>query len=188
MNTILSLRKSAIIVGVLILLAYSMLGSGNPDAKLLGMILEVISGASVIGIALIMYPLLKPYNDKISLLYICLRSIEGLLLIITGGLFLSNSPQLLAIRDAIWAGHAYVFIAGALVFYYLLYISTLIPKWLSGWGIIASIMLLLGNLMELAGMTPSMVLYLPIIANEVILALWLILKGFNQQVINDNPL
>jgi hypothetical protein len=101
-------------------------------------------------------------------------------MIITGALFLSYNSQLLAIRDSIWAGHAYVFISGALVFYYLLYISTLIPRWLSGWGIIASILLLLGNLMEFAGMTPSMALYLPIIANEVVLAIWLIVKGFNQ--------
>lgn len=173
-------RRKAAIVGVLILVAYSMLAGGNPDARVAGMVLEVISGAAVIGIALIMYPLLKPYNDKVSLLYIGLRSIEGLLMIITGALFLSYNSQLLAIRDSIWAGHAYVFISGALVFYYLLYISTLIPRWLSGWGIIASILLLLGNLMEFAGMTPSMALYLPIIANEVVLAIWLIVKGFNQ--------
>ena len=176
-------RRKAIIAGVLILLAYSMLAGGNPDAKTLGMLLEVISGASVIGIALIMYPLLKPYNDKVSVLYIGLRSIEGLLMIITGALFLSYDAQLLAIRDAIWMGHAYVFIAGAFVFYYLLYVSILIPRWLSGWGIIASILLLLGNFMELIGMAPLMVLYLPMIANEVVLAVWLIFKGFNQSAI-----
>jgi len=55
-------RKTAIIVGILILLAYSLLGSDNPDAKVLGMFLEVISGLAVIGIAVLMYPLFKPYN------------------------------------------------------------------------------------------------------------------------------
>ena len=50
-------RKTAIIVGVLILLAYSVLGSGNPEAKILGMLLEVISGLAVISIAVLMYPL-----------------------------------------------------------------------------------------------------------------------------------
>lgn len=42
-------RKTAIIVGVLILLAYSLLGSNNPNAKVLGMFLETISGLAVIG-------------------------------------------------------------------------------------------------------------------------------------------
>lgn len=53
-------RKTAIIVGVLILLAYSLLGSDNPDAKVLGMFLEVISGLAVIAIAILMFPLFKP--------------------------------------------------------------------------------------------------------------------------------
>ena len=63
-------RKTAIIVGVLILLAYSLLGSDSPDAKVLGMFLEVISGLAVIGIAVLMYPLFKPYNKKASFWYI----------------------------------------------------------------------------------------------------------------------
>ncbi len=96
-----------------IILAYSMLGGGNPDARVVGMPLEVISGASVIGIAVIMYPFLKPFTERVSRLYIILISIEGSFMIITGSLFLSQNPQLLAIRDAIWLGHAYVFIAGA---------------------------------------------------------------------------
>jgi len=177
-------RKNAVIVGVLILLAYSMLGSGNPDAKMIGMFLEAISGAAVIGISIIMYPLFKPYNDKTSRGYLILRIIEGSVMVITGALFLSHSSQLLAIRDLLWAGHTYVFIVGALVFNYLLYISKLIPKWLSGWGIIASLLLLVVTLLELANIIPfMMILRLPIITNEVVEALWFIVKGFNQSAI-----
>ena len=178
-------RKNAIIVGVLIFLAYSMLGSGNPDAKILGMFLEAISGAAVIGISLIMFPLFKPYNEKLSRWYIIIRIIEGSFMIITGVLFLSHNTQILAIYDGIWVTHSYVFIAGAFVFNYLLYISKLIPKWLSAWGIIASILLLIVNLLELANIIPSiMILYLPMITNEVVEALWLIVKGFNPSGLN----
>ena len=59
-------RKTAIIVGVLILVAYRLLGSGNPEAKILGMFLEAISGLAVITIAVLMFPLFKPYNKKAS--------------------------------------------------------------------------------------------------------------------------
>jgi hypothetical protein len=151
------------------------------------MLLEVISGASVIGISVIMYPLFKPYKEKLSRWYL-LRVIEGSLMVITGALFLSNSIILLEIRELIWVGHAYVFIAAAFVFYYLLYLSKLIPAWLSGWGIIATILLLIGNLMELVHMTPSMLLYLPIMVNEVVLAVWLMLKGFNQSAVISEPI
>ena len=115
-------RKNSILAGTLIIVAYSMLGSGNPDAKLMGMVLEVISGAAVIGISLIMYPLFKPSNEQVSRWYLIFRVIEGLLMVITGALFLSNSSQLLAIRDLIWQVHSIVFIAGAFTFYYLLYV------------------------------------------------------------------
>ena len=177
-------RKTAIIVGVLILVAYSVLGSGNPEAKILGMLLEVISGLAVISIAVLMYPLFKPYNKKASFWYIVFRSIEGGLMIIAGILFLSHNPLLLEIRDGIYVGHAYIFAVAALIFYYLLYQSNLVPRWISVWGVIAAILLILVNLLEVMGIIPaSMILYLPIILNEIVLAIWLMVKGFNPSAI-----
>ena len=177
-------RKTAIIVGALILLAYSLLGSDNPDAKVLGMFLEVISGLAVIGIAVLMYPLFKPYNKKASVWYVVFRDIEGGLMIVAGILFLSHSTLLLEIRDGIYIAHAYIFAVAALIFYYLLYQSKLIPRWLSMWGVIASILLVLVNLLEVMGIIPAlMILYLPIILNELVLAIWLMVKGFNPSAI-----
>ena len=172
-------RKTAIIVGILILVAYSVLGSGNPEAKILGMILEVISGLAVITIAFLMFPLFKPYNKIASYLYIILRSIEGGLLVVTGILFLSNNTLLLEIYAGIHAVHGYIFGIAALIFYYLFYLSKLIPRWISVWGAIAAILLIIANLIEVMGIASDlMILYLPIILNELVLAIWLIVKGF----------
>ena len=181
-------RRTAIIVGVLILVAYSLLGSGNPDAKIMGMFLEVISGLAVIIIAVLMFPLFKPYNEKVSLGYIVFRGIEGGLMIIAGILFLSHSTSLLEIRDGIYVGHAYIFAVAALIFYYLLYQSKLIPQWLSVWGVIAAILLILVNLLEVMDIvSASMILYLPMILNELVLAIWLIVKGFDPSAIGSEP-
>ncbi len=178
-------RKTAIIVGVLILVAYSLLGSGNPEAKILGMFLEAISGLAVITIAVLMFPLFKPYNIKSSFWYIVSRSIEGGLLVVTGILFLSHNTLLIEIRDGINVGHGYIFAVAALIFYYLLYQSKLIPRWISVWGVIAAILLILVNLLEVTGIIPQlMILYLPIILNEIVLAIWLMVKGFNPSAIN----
>ena len=177
-------RKTAIIVGVLILVAYSVVGSGNPEAKILGMFLEVISGLAVITIAVLMYPLFKPYNKKASFWYIVFRSIEGGLLIVTGILFLSHNTILLEIHSGIHAAHGYIFAIAALLFYYLLYQSKLIPRWLSAWGVIAAILLILVNLLEVTGIISElMILKLPIVLNELVLAIWLIVKGFNPSAI-----
>ena len=179
-------RKTAIIVGVLILVAYSVLGTGNPEAKILGMILEVISGLAVITIAVLMYPLFKPYNKKASIWYIVFRIIEGGLLVVTGILFLSHNTILLEIWEGIHTVHGYIFAIAALIFYYLLYLSKLIPRWLSVWGAIAAILLILVNLLEVTGIISEMmmmILSLPIILNELFLAIWLIVKGFNPSAI-----
>jgi len=175
-----SYRKTAIIVGALILIAYAVLASSITESKLTVMLFEVISGVAVILIAVLMFPLFKPYNEKASLWYIVFRGIEGGLMIIAGILFLSYSNLLLGIRDGIYIGHGYIFAVAALFFYYLLYQSKLIPRWLSVWGFIAAILLILANLLELTGLISGlMILYLPIISNEIVLAVWLILKGFN---------
>jgi hypothetical protein len=148
------------------------------------MFLEAISGLAVIGIAILMFPLFRPYNKEVSFWYLVFRGIEGGLMIIAGILFLSYSPLLLEIRDGIYVGHAYIFAVAALTFYYLLYQSKLIPRWISVWGVIAAILLILVNLLEVMGIIPAqMILYLPIILNEIVLAIWLMVKGFDPSAI-----
>ncbi len=177
-------RKTAVIVGVLMLVAYSVIGSGNPEAKVLGMLLEVISGFAVIAIAVLMFPILKPYNKKASFWYIFLRIIEGGLLVVTGILFLSNNTSLLEIYDGIHAMHGYIFGIAALIFNYLLYQSKLIPRWLSVFGVIATSLLIIVNLLEVTGIVSElMILKFPIFLNEIVLAIWLIAKGFNPSAI-----
>lgn len=173
-------RKIAIIVGILILVAYSILGTNNPNAKILGMILEVISGLAVIAIAVLMFPFLKLYGKKISWWYLALKGVEGILMVIAGVLFLIHTTSLLELRDMIYLAHGYIFAIPALMFYYLLYKSKLIPGWLSVWGIIAAILLIIVNLLEVMNIIPVLeILYLPIVLNELVLAIWLMVKGFN---------
>ena len=156
------------------------MASSITESKITVMLFELMSGVAVISIAVLMFPLFKPCNEKASFWYIVFRGIEGSLMIIAGILFLFNSNLLLGIRDGIYVGHGYIFAVAALFFYYLLYQSKLIPRWLSVWGFIAAILLILVNLLELTGLiSGSMILYLPIISNEVVLAIWLIFKGFN---------
>jgi hypothetical protein len=173
-------RKTALIVGVLMLVAYSVIGSGNPEAKILGMLLEAISGLAVIAIAILMFQVFKPYNKKVSLWYIVLKSLEGGLLVVTGILFLSHNTLLLEIYDGIHAGHGYLFAIAALIFNYLLFQTKLIPRWLSVFGVIATTMLILVNLLEVTGIVSELMIFkFPIFLNEIILAIWLIAKGFN---------
>ncbi|MEN7982445.1 MAG: DUF4386 domain-containing protein [Nanoarchaeota archaeon] len=176
-------RKTAIIVGVLILIAYGVLVSVITESKITVMFFEVISGIAVIGIAVLMFPIFKPYNKKLTLSYLFFKTIEGALLIVAGILFLSLNTLLFEARNWIYIIQTHIFILSAFMFYYLLYKSKLIPRFISVWGVIALILVLIVNLLEITGNIPPMQIlflgYFPIILNEVFLAIWLIIKGFN---------
>ena len=77
------------------------------------------------------------------------------------------------------------FSLGAVLFYYLLYRSRLVPRFISVWGFIAVALVLAWNLLETFGISISagMVFGLPIILNEIILGIWLIVKGFTTSAI-----
>jgi hypothetical protein len=68
------------------------------------------------------------------------------------------------------------------MFYYLLYQSTLIPRWLSGWGFLAAILYLVASIYNLFGPELS-ILLLPLALQEMVMAVWLIVKGFNSSAI-----
>jgi hypothetical protein len=77
---------------------------------------------------------------------------------------------------------------GGLMFNFLLYQAKLVPGWLSVWGFNGSIVAILASLLVMFHIidiisTVYMVLFLPIALQEMVLAIWLIVKGFNPSVI-----
>lgn len=170
-------RKRAVYVGIMILLAYGVLVSGATQAKLPVLVADAVSGLSVIGIAVLMYPLFKVYNKPVSQVYLGLKYIEGILMVIAGFVFLTSPSIRAMIYDDI---QIYPFIFGAFVFYYLLYLSKLVPRFISIWGLLGTAVLALTTGLSLFGQSFPVLDYflILIITNEVFLAGWLIAKGF----------
>jgi hypothetical protein len=80
------------------------------------------------------------------------------------------------------------FSIGCLLYYIIFYRAKLVPRWLSGWGIVAGIFTILSALLAMYGLiapfsTEQIILNLPILPQELVLAVWLIVKGFNPSVI-----
>ena len=72
---------------------------------------------------------------------------------------------------------------GAMMYYWVFYRSRLVPRWLSAWGLIAIPMLTVSALLVMFRLidnlsTTQVVLALPIAVQEMVLAVWLIAKGF----------
>ena len=190
-------KKTAIIVGALILIAYGVLSVFFLGSFLIiVMLLELISGAAVVGTAVLMFPILKPHNKNLTLGYVVCKIIEGVIIIVGGIILLSliikagasDSSSTLLLEARHWLGgmiSAYIFSIAAYMFYYLLYQSKLIPRFISVWGLIAVTLLLAVNLLGMMGRSPASTIFfaLPIILNELFLAIWLIVKGFDDDAI-----
>jgi hypothetical protein len=75
------------------------------------------------------------------------------------------------------------FLVGALILYSMLAKSRLVPRFISVWGLIAVAALTAANIIGVPDLTqgfdPGQLLYFPIMTSELLLAIWLIAKGFN---------
>jgi hypothetical protein len=184
--------------------------SANQDMVTAGALLMVIAAITSAGIAISLYPLLKNYHEALALGAVCFRLIEavfylvgvlGLLLLLTlsqefvkagtpdASSFQTLGILLLAGRN--WVGFVLATTAfglGALMYYYIFYRSDLIPRWLSGWGLVGAILTIAASMLvmfHLIGLlsTSFIVLMLPIAVQEMVLAFWLIIKGFNPSAV-----
>ena len=77
---------------------------------------------------------------------------------------------------------------GNLILFYIFYKTKLIPRWLSSWGLIGNILAMLASFLILFRLidviTPHfIVLTIPLVLQEIGLAIWLIAKGFNSKMI-----
>ena len=182
--------------------------SANENQIVIGCLLVLVDALAVIFIAILMFPILKKHNEGLALGYVGLRIFEGVVFIIgvisilviltlsqdyVGGTLDASYFQalvalLLGVYDWSWLVGPLIFFAlSTLPFYYLLYQSKLIPQWLSGWGLIGGILVTLFGLLAMFGFdttsTISMFLFLPIAVQEMVLAVWLIVKGFTPKEI-----
>ena len=101
--------------------------------------------------------------------------------------FQTAGTVLLVVRS--WTellGPTIFFSLTALILNQILYQSKLVPRWLSGWGFIGAILALAGGLLEPFGFIDTnqrLLLAAPLALQEMVFAVWLIVKGFNSSAI-----
>lgn len=95
----------------------------------------------------------------------------------TSGVILQTTQDLaLALAQSVFA-------IGAAMLAYLLFQARLVPRWLSLWGLVAAPLFLIASLSLLWTGDPNSTLantfFAPLALQEMVLAVWLIFKGFN---------
>ena len=184
--------------------------SANENQVLIGGLFAFTMAVLTVGISIYLYPILKKYNEALALGHVVFRTIEtvfitvcaiSLLTLLTLGreFVIAGTPDasyfqtlatlLLAVRE--WGGGVFatiVFSLSALILNYILYRSKLIPRWLSGWGLIGATLYLGSGFLPLFGHDSRSTIYLlmeaPTFLQEMVLAVWLIVKGFNPSAIS----
>ncbi|MGN7761479.1 DUF4386 domain-containing protein [Paenibacillus sp. 22594] len=185
---------------------YLLKGSEHANQVILGAVMELILVVSAVGTSITMFPLLRKYNETLALGHVCFRFLEAV--IITVGIisvlslltlsreFTTSAAVDISSFEAsgtlLKAIHEWTFMLGpnvmlginTLIYSYIFYQTKLVPRFISILGITGSILVLSAGILEMFGVFPQLsvwgaLLSLPVAANEMILAVWLIVKGFN---------
>ncbi|MGI6336631.1 MAG: DUF4386 domain-containing protein [Eubacteriales bacterium] len=192
-------RKTGILVGILFLLAMAcyMIGSEwvlNPAGgfrRQIGIVLEFVNSAAVVGIAALLFPVLRKGEERVAVSYAVARSIEaGLLLIcsVCAYLFVSMGSEeallsgvLLKFRELLFQMAMIVLGAGSIGFCRLLLRERLAPRGLAILGIAGYICLFVSGWFGFFGMEQvGMILYVPGAIFEIIFPIWLIVSGLQK--------
>jgi hypothetical protein len=179
--------------------------SESGDRVTVGVLLLLLGAGAAAGIAIALYPVLRKHSAALALGSVGFRLIEGTLYlgIVVCLLVLVEMSQaaksetataasawdvpaalVLAARDALGEVAVVAFGLGAAMYYSVLYRWRLVPRWLSGWGLLAVAALMVSDVAVLVGLiepfSPAqIVLALPIGVQEMVLAGWLIARGLS---------
>ena len=160
------------------------------------------------GIAIALYPVLRMFNPTLALGSVAGRVVENVFILLgtlsllalltvsqqaassaAPSSFQATGDALVAVRD--WAPGfvaGLAFAVGTFMYNYVMYSSRLVPRWLSAWGLVGAVLSLVASLyigftQDFGFTTVNNVLSTPIGLQEMVLAVWLIAKGFNLSAI-----
>jgi hypothetical protein len=181
--------------------------SENQNQIIMATLFVLMMGLALAMVPVILFPIFRKYNEALALGAVVFRGVLEAVLYIAiviswlflltvsqayvkagtadashfqalGALVIKTSDQIGSILDI-------VFSLGALMIYYLFYKSNLIPGWLSVWGLVGAMLYLASGLFALFGVDFG-ILQAPLALQEMVLAVWLIVKGFNFPPIIDH--
>ena len=187
--------------------------AADQDRVILGAFFQFVGALACPAIAIALYPVLRKHGEGLALGSVGFRTIEGglhvliavcVLMLVTLSQAWMNATVaaapayevsggvLLAARESLGPVSVLTFGLGAIMYYWVFYRTRLVPRWLSAWGLVAVPMVMLAALLVMFRVianfsTTEVVLALPIAVQEMVLAVWLIAKGFAPAAIAAEP-
>jgi hypothetical protein len=184
---------------------YLSAAANHSNQIVLGAVFELVLACANIGTGIMLFPHLQKVNQSLALGYALFRLLEVVFILI--GLlsmlsivsishhYINHTGDLAALQisaSILKTIHGWTFILGphfmlginTMIYSALFYKSGLVPKSLALLGITGALLILTASLLEMFSVISTfsialVVLALPIAVYEMILAAWLIAKGFN---------
>jgi hypothetical protein len=176
-----------------------------------GAFLLLIGGACASGIAISLYPVLKKSNPVLALGAVSFRISEGVLRFVSVSFLLGiitlsqlfvkagapDSSYFQTLGALLKAGRNWVgggvgsllaFSIGCSLYYIIFYRTKLVPRWISVWGLVFGISGIVSCALVSTGLiapvgTVQVLMIIPMLPQELVLAVWLIVKGFDPSAI-----
>lgn len=174
---------------------------------IVGVLVELAGIVAIPLIAAFLYPVLRPDARALAVAYLALRLLEAVALVVADVDMLSllevsrgylyetgaGAAQWENLGSVLHAHGQWAFLVsvglffplGSLVLNAVLLRTRLVPRFIAGWGLFGASLLLAGSLLVMLGVFDAapqtaleIILTGPIALQEVVLALWLIAKGF----------
>jgi len=159
---------------------------------------EMVTAAGVIWLGAVLFATLRAHGETIARLAFALYILEGAVLgasRIGAFMLLTTSwqyadagqpPSLLSLGSVAYAAMdrgallaMLPFCAGAFLFYWLLYKSRIVPRWLSIWGLVAMVPVTVGTLCTVLGIAIPFYLFVPYIPFEFTIGIWILIVGLH---------
>jgi Domain of unknown function (DUF4386) len=187
--------------------------SANETQWIIGTLLTLLMGLSLAMVPVLLYPIFKKHNEVLAFGSVLFRGIfeqvGETLLVISMFMLLTVSEihgkagtadasnfqtlgsMLIAAGDWIQNINGIVFSVGTLMIFALFYQTRLIPRWLSGWGLIGAVLYPIAKIVSMfsplhlatdIGVGIGLLL-VPTAIQEMVFAVWMIVKGFNPSAI-----
>lgn len=189
---------------------YLSLMAAHSNDVLLYALSVIVMGLACAGIGISMYPVLKPHGEALALGVVGFRVMEGTLQLVSAislaallalsqefvkagspadSFFQPAGAAITTVKE--WMGNGFYLFPwciGSAIYYTVFYRTRLLPRWLSAWGLLGLLLMLIGAFTAMFGLIdafspPQMLLMLPIMLQEMVLAVWLIAKGFNPSAV-----
>jgi hypothetical protein len=168
--------------------------AANPNQLALGAVFILTMGFSLALIPIVFWPIGRRYSERLAMGYVVFRGAIETVSYLPGAfswlllIELGKQPDQ-AMADVVQSAHtvfsdtmfSFPFVIGAFLFYSLLYRWRLIPRWLSGLGLVGLALNVVAPLTAMFGVDlgfePALLEGVTFV-QEMLMALWLIVRGF----------